>query len=232
MCGRYLLKEIEAIDKVVREVFGFGLNLERPRYNVAPSQLVPTVAADEDGTPRPTQMRWGLVPFWERTEKPKLAPINARAEDALTKPMFRQALQRRRCVIPADGFYEWKRINPETKVPHLIQRTKGRPFFFAGIFEPATPTRPETCLLFTTRPNELMAGIYDRMPVILDDAFAKAWLQPGAMRAEELATFASPFPADQMQARRVSRLVNNVRNDGPEILTTEEELLIQDDLFS
>lgn len=224
MCGRYLLKEIDAVNEVVRRVFGFGIKIERPRFNVAPSQVLPTVASDDAGAPRPAEMRWGLVPFWDKSERPKMAPINARSEEAFAKPMFRQAIQRRRCLIPADGFYEWRRISSETKIPHLIQLREGRPFFFAGIFEPASESRPETCLLFTTEPNELMAQIHDRMPVILDEGSAQAWIRPGELSADAFAQFSRPFPADAMEARTVSKLVNNARNDGPELLMAEEDL--------
>jgi putative SOS response-associated peptidase YedK len=161
-------------------------------------------------------MRWGLVPFWDKSEKPKFAPINARSEEIIGKPMFRQSLQKRRCLVPADAFFEWKRITEAKKVPYCIGLVDRAPFFFAGIYEAATAIRPATYALLTTGPNELMKEIHDRMPVILDEGRSRAWIQPGEVTSETIAQTCVPFPAHLMRAYPVSPLVNNPRNDRPE----------------
>lgn len=218
MCGRYRLKDTDELTERLRLVFKIPRWVTGPRYNVAPSQEVDVIVRAEDGTYQLRRMRWGFVPFWEKAAKPRIAPINARSEEAIAKPMFRQALQERRCLIAADGFYEWKRESETVKHPFDISRKDGKAFFIAGIYENATEARPATQLLFTTGPNELMARIHDRMPVILSDERARQWLEPGQLTVERFAEFARPFPAEQMQARPISSLVNSPRHDGPEVL--------------
>ncbi len=219
MCGRYVFSDPDAVSELARNLLEVTLPGFSPRFNVTPSQLMPVIAAAEDGAIRAVTMKWGLVPFWEKSEKPRLAPINARSEDALAKPMFRQSIQKRRCLVPADGFYEWQKQKGDRKQPFVIRVKGGRPFFFAGIYEAATETRPETFLVFTTKPNALMAKIHNRMPVILPDELAKSWIAPGPMTAEQLTGFTGSYPAAKMEARPVSVLVNNPRNDSPELLT-------------
>ena len=189
-----------------------------PRFNVTPSQSMPVIASAEDGAIRAATMKWGLVPFWEKSDKPRLAPINAKSEEAFTKPMFRQSIQKRRCLVPADGFYEWQKLEGDRKKPFVIRLKGGRPFFFAGIYESDTDVRPETFLVFTTKPNALVAKIHNRMPVILPDEMAKRWIAPGPMTPEQLADFTGSYAAAKMEARPVSVLVNNPRNDSPELL--------------
>jgi putative SOS response-associated peptidase YedK len=220
MCGRYLLSNSAALRAEMERLTGltFEEYAPRPRYNVSPSQLNPVVATDPGGRPRAALMRWGLVPFWDQSEKPKFAPINARSEEMLGKPTFRQSVQQRRCVVPADGFFEWKRPDAHTKLPYCIGLTDGAPFFMAGIHEAATPTRPETFALLTVGPNELMRPIHDRMPVILDEPAARRWLEPGPMTPEKAASLCVPYPATRMRAYPVSTLVNNPRNDLPECI--------------
>jgi putative SOS response-associated peptidase YedK len=219
MCGRYGLVDPKRM--IADMVFIPGVTFPeelRPRYNIAPSQNNPVVATDDLGTPRGALMRWGLVPFWDKSEKPKFAPINARSEDVLSKPMFRQSVQKRRCLVLADGFYEWKRVDEKTKIPHFISLRDGAPFFIAGIYELATEVRPETYALLTTGPNELMEAVHNRMPVILDQEAGKRWLQPGALAADQVADLCRPFQADRMRAYPVSSIVNAPRNDVPECI--------------
>ncbi len=218
MCGRYLLEDPGAVRESLRRLFGASLPDIAPRFNVAPSQSLPVVAPAEGGAIRAATMRWGLVPFWEKSEKPRLAPINAKSEEAFSKPMFRQSIQQRRCLVPADGFYEWRKLDGDRKQPCLIRLKDEEPFCFAGIYEAATEVRPQTFLIFTTRPNALMAAIHNRMPVILPDEAAKRWIEPGPITADQLAEFTAPFPAEKMQARQVSVLVNNPRNDSADVL--------------
>ena len=213
MCGRYTLRDPVTVAELVARITGEVAKINA-RYNVAPSQLNPVVRMTEG--PHLAEMRWGLVPIWDKSEKPKFAPINARSEEMTGKPTFRQSVQERRCVVPADGFYEWHKLDEKTKVPFYITMKDGTPFFIAGIYEKATETRPDTYALLTTGPNELMRGIHDRMPVILDESGAKRWLAPGKHTAEEVTAMCASYPADKMRACPVSTLVNAPRNDVPE----------------
>jgi putative SOS response-associated peptidase YedK len=219
VCGRYTLIDPKRIAEAMTRDYGFEVQSESAlpqSFNVAPSQLVPIVRADESNHCTVTLMRWGLIPFWDKTEKPKIAPINARSEDALNKPMFRQSLQKRRAVFICDGFFEWQASARGPKTPFHIQLSGGRPFVIAGMYE-ETSLRPEpTCALLTVSPNALMAPIHNRMPAILDPEPAKHWLRPGPITAEEIAALCQPYPAERMTTRRVSAFVNNVRNNGPE----------------
>jgi len=218
MCGRYRLKDTDVLTAHLRRTFNLPDWVEGPRYNVAPSQDIPVVTADANGTAHLTTMRWGLVPYWEKSEKPKLAPINAQSEGVTEKALFRQAVQKRRCLVPADGFYEWLRLDEKNKVPFDIHLKDGAPFFMAGIYEDAQPGRPATCALLTTEPNELVAKIHHRMPAILDPEEAKRWLAPGPISKEQIATLTAPHPASEMAVVPISSLVNSPRHDGPEIL--------------
>lgn len=221
MCGRYRIKDTDQLTRHLRETFKIpDWVIDKPRYNVAPSQTPPVLFCDENGIARTKAMRWGFVPQWERSGKPKMAPVNARAESAFTHGMFKQALQKRRCLIPADGFYEWKKLDEAGKLkqPFEIHLSGERLFFFPGIYEAATELRPKTFLLFTTRPNELMATIHHRMPVILTGDAASRWIAPGPLSADDFSAAAEPYPTTEMEAVAVSSLVNSPKNDGPELL--------------
>jgi len=214
MCGRYTLKDVKA----AAGKYGIAADVLAAmgsRFNICPSQLVPVVRPTAGGLAGEV-MKWGLVPFWDESEKPKMAPINARSEEVLAKPTFRQSLQRRRCLVLADGFYEWQRLDEDTKIPFHIQLKAGRPFAMAGIFEDATTTRPATLAMLTTRPNAIMEPIHNRMPVILTEESEERWLTDGPIDAESLSSITNPYAADEMEAFAVSRLVNNPRNDAPE----------------
>jgi len=219
MCGRYRFKDPKRIAEAVRAVLGGDATMAEflQRWNVAPSQLLPVAHAHE-GTSRVESMRWGLVPFWDKSDKPKIAPINARSEEAFAKPIFRQSVQRRRCLVPADAFYEWKRLDQKTKIPFCIARREERPFFFAGIFEPAVADlRPATFALLTTAPNELVARIHDRMPVMLEGEHARAWLRDAALSEGDYRALCLAYPAEDMVAWEVSTRVNNPRNEAPDV---------------
>lgn len=224
MCGRYRIKDTKKVTQHLQVTHGIPdwlTDQNEPRYNVAPSQDCPVIILDDEGDvmPVPCLMRWGLVPYWETSDKPKVAPINAKSEEVAAKPMFRHLLQKRRCLVPADGFYEWLRLDDgKVKVPFDIRLKGGRPFVMAGLYEAATESRPATFAILTTGPNALMAGIHDRMPVILDDEEAKVWLRRGALSPDTLAALTAPHPAEDMEANPISSLVNNPRNDMPEIL--------------
>jgi putative SOS response-associated peptidase YedK len=219
MCGRYTYTDPARVAEAMLRDLGVEMTSEIPRYNVAPGQVVPIIRAAESGKLVAEPMRWGLIPWWDEAEKPRIAPINARSEEAFGKPMFRQAVQRRRALFPCDGFFEWQAAESGPKAPFLIRLQGGEPFTIAGIYESATQLRPvPTCALFTTAPNELMAPIHRRMPVILDPDSALRWLNPEPMTREEFANLCQPYPAPRMSAERISTLVNNVRNDTPEVL--------------
>jgi putative SOS response-associated peptidase YedK len=219
MCGRYTFTDPARVAEAMLRDLGVVIGSELPRYNVAPGQNVPIIRAEESGQFVAEEMRWGLIPFWDLSAKPKLAPINARSEEAFGKPMFRQAIQRRRALFPCDGFFEWQASDAGSKKPFLIRLQGGEPFTIAGIYESASSLRPTpTCALFTTEPNELMAPIHRRMPVILDPPSALRWLRPGPLTPGEFAGLCRPYPAPRMSAHRISTLVNNVRNDTAEVL--------------
>ncbi len=216
MCGRYTLQDPERLNALITSITEEAYASVTRRFNVAPSQENPVVAPDADGKPHATSMRWGLVPYWDRSETPKFAPINARSEEMLGKPTFKQSVQKRRCVVPADGYFEWKRRDERTKTPYLICLKDRRPFFFAGIYESATEFRPATYALLTCAPNPKMAEIHNRMPVILPASAVGAWLKPGPLTPESASAFCVPYDSADMQAWAVSSIVNNARNDVPE----------------
>lgn len=187
-----------------------------PRYNIAPSQSVETII--NDGTDlRMGPMTWGYAT--SAADKTKPAPINARAETIASMPLFRDAFHRRRCLVVADGFYEWQK-HGNTTTPYFIRLRSARPFGFAGIWastRTAMGQRVGTCAILTCPPNELMAPIHNRMPVILPKSGRDRWLEPSATAAE-LQSLLTPFPLEEMEAYAVSTLVNSPRNDGPECI--------------
>lgn len=218
MCGRFTLT-LDVAD--LKEEFDLG-NLPPdfgPRFNVAPSQPVAVVTnADQRDV---ELMRWGLIPSWAKDISIGNRLINARAETLLEKPSFRNAFQRRRCLILADGFYEWQK--PQDKrgptIPYYFQRAGRKPFAFAGMWEfwrspEGEPLR--SCTLITTTANALVSPVHDRMPVMFTGENCWDWLLK--TQVEELNQMLAPFPADQMVAYPVSRLVNDPSVDAPEVL--------------
>ena len=222
MCGRFARRS-------TREVLAdwFGVDLEdlppfAPSYNVAPQSVQPAVRLGRDTGEREfALMRWGLVPFWAKDAKIGYSTINARAEEAANKPAFREALRRRRCLVPADAFYEWERSDPKDRRPFAIALKSGEPYAFAGLWESWRPKEGEpmqTFSILTTDANEVLEPIHNRMPVILEPRDYDRWLDPEA--AERLPTdLLRPFPAERMIAWPVSKRVGNVRNDDPDLLT-------------
>jgi putative SOS response-associated peptidase YedK len=213
MCGRFA--RTSSRDALVTEFDVARVNVNfAQRYSIAPSQSVEAII--NDGTElRLGPMTWGYTTSSEKQSKP--APINARAETIATMPLFREAFQRRRCLVVADGFYEWRK-DGSAKAPYLIRLRSERPFGFAAIWasmRTAMGQRVGTCAILTCPPNELVAPIHNRMPVILPKSARERWLDPSA-GAAELQSRLTPFPADQMEAYAVSTLVNSPRNDSPE----------------
>jgi len=191
----------------------------QPRYNIAPTQPVPVVA--NDGQPSISFFQWGLVPSWAKDPTIGNRMINARGETLAEKPSFRAAYRRRRCLILADGFYEW-RAEPgqRTKTPLAIRLRSGAAFAFAGLWEVWRPddTPLLSCTIITTAPNSLIAPIHDRMPVILPRSAYAAWLDPAERAPQDLQRLLSPYPAEEMVAYPVSTLVNSPANDLPECI--------------
>jgi len=219
MCGRYTYTDPARIREMMLRDYGFVIESEvAARYNVAPSQTHPVIVRGADGKPQVSSMRWGLVPFWDKSAKPKIAPINARSEEVFDKPMFKQALQKRRCLVPADGYYEWRRVDKATKIPYFISLKDRKPFCFPGIYETQTELHPPTFALLTTRPNELTRTIHDRMPVIHDGEEGERWLKAAHINRDALNEYCSPIPEEWMQAYPVTTVVNSPANDRSECI--------------
>jgi putative SOS response-associated peptidase YedK len=210
MCGRYTLSTPAGR---LAEEFQLDSTVEiPPSYNVAPTQQVAAVLEDEEGR-RLEMLRWGLVPSWADDPDIGARMINARSETAPEKPSFRRAFRGRRCLIAADGFYEWKREDGG-KQPYYFRMQDGRPFAFAGLWESWDKGGGElrTCTILTTRPNSVLNGIHDRMPVILPHDAYNAWLDPDADK-EELGELMIPYPGDDLETYPVSRFVNSPSNN-------------------
>lgn len=215
MCARYTLT---LGSQSLADVFDVALVHDfAPRWNVAPTQTVPVVVEGPRGVRRIEPMRWGLVPSWADDLSIGNRMINARSETAATKPSFRAAMRSRRCLVPADGFYEWTGPAGD-RSPIRIRRRDGGVFAFAGLFEVWTkaPEAVETFTILTTGPNELMRPIHDRMPVVLAPSEWSRWLDPDLKDAAAVAPLLRACPPDGWEAAPVSRWVNDPRHDGPE----------------
>jgi putative SOS response-associated peptidase YedK len=220
MCGRFsLTTPLEGL----RALFLFEESPNLPaRWNIAPTQQVAAVRADDEGARHLVMLRWGLVPGWARELAVGARMINARSEGVAEKPAFRQAFARRRCLIAADGFYEWQTQGKGPKQPFRFEFEGRRPFAFAGLWErwrdPADAILVETCSILTTAASAVLAPIHDRMPAILEPADFAAWLAPTPPPAA-LQGLLRPYPASggygPLSAYAISTLVNKVANDGP-----------------
>jgi putative SOS response-associated peptidase YedK len=219
MCGRYTLR---VSPTELAEIFGVINSLElKPRYNISPTQTVAMVRQPEQDAGRELALaKWGLIPSWADDPKIGSRMINARADGIATKPSFRSAIKKRRCLIPTDGFYEWKPIEGEkTKLPYHITVRDVPAFAFAGLWESWTGPdgiNIESCTIITTEANELMQQVHNRMPVILDSADYDRWLDHGKQSADDVLDLLIPFPAERMQMTPVSTLVNSPKNERPE----------------
>jgi len=216
MCGRYRLARKK---EILGEIFDVGDDVDwSPRYNIAPGQNVPVVRQEETRPVRSLSLvRWGLIPFWARDAKTGYKMINARAETITARPAFREPLISRRCLIPADGFYEWAKKGRD-KVPFCVTVADDSVFAFAGIWDRwKNPEKQwvETCSIITTSANALLSEIHNRMPVILEPENYDVWLDPGFSRVEGLLDWLKPYRADSMRRYRVSPRVNSVQNDDP-----------------
>jgi len=218
MCGRFTLWL--QFGDLIKAFPGFQFPEElAPRYNIAPTQSV--AAVPNDGTRTVGLFHWGLVPFWANDTSIGSRMINARAETAAEKPAFRAAYRRRRCLILADGFYEWQ-ADPASraKTPMYVRLASGEPFAFAGLWEIWRPddTPLLSCTILTTEPNSLMAPIHNRMPVILPRSAYDRWLDPAEVGPGALQDLLVPYPSEEMTAYPVSRLVNSPGNDLPAVI--------------
>ena len=187
------------------------------RYNIAPTQRVAAVRQQAETDRELVQLRWGLIPSWAKDAAIGSSLINARSETAAKKPSFRSAMRKRRCLIPADGFYEWRRVGGE-KQPYLIGLLDDAVFAFAGLWEAWDKggERVESCTILTTSANELLKPLHDRMPVIVAPADYAQWLDPAIVDPAEVQPLLRAYPPDQMRYYPVDSRVNSPRNDDPQ----------------
>ncbi len=219
MCGRYTLAAPNPGE--VRDRFPIGESVEiRRRYNVAPGDAVLAVTTDRDGHPRGELLRWGLVPSWAKEPNIGLKMINARVETVQERPAFRRAFERYRCLIVADGFYEWRRSSDGPKQAFHITRADGGLFAFAGLWSiwyGENDQKLRTCTILTTAASRAIASLHDRMPVILSREAESAWLEP-AQPPERLHGLLAGLNPEDTALRPVGPAVNDARYDGPECL--------------
>ena len=230
MCGRYgrradkqrIAEWMEAHEDNVFDDSYFA-----PSFNIAPQSIQPIVRTGRDtGKPELTVMKWGLVPYWAQDSRVGFSTINAKAETIATSPTFREPWKSRRCLVPAEWFYEWKKIDEKTRQPHAISLQDGSLFAFAGLWDRWNDRESgavlETYTIITTDPNELTQTIHDRMPVILARKDYARWLtasDPAHLPVDLL----KPYPAEQMKAWKVSKAVGNTRNDDPSLIQPAQE---------
>jgi putative SOS response-associated peptidase YedK len=205
----------------LRERYPFveGIQPPEPRYNIAPTQQVAAVRTT-DGVPGMALLRWGLVPSWATDLSAGYKLINARAETVASKPSFRAAFKKRRCLIPASAYYEWQKAGTGGKQPFAIRPREGGLFSFAGLWESWHDPHGEvieSCTILTTEANDVMRPLHERMPVIMDPASDALWLDPGA-DAATLHALLVPYPGEKMEAFPVNTWVSNARNQGPRCL--------------
>lgn len=238
MCGRFVTASSPALiaDRFAVDEIEESVGEPQPDYNVAPRREVMVVREREDHRVL-SRLRWGLVPSWAKDVKIGDRMINARAETVATKPSYRRAFAKKRCLIPADGFYEWKagtaseagQVPKPKKQPFFIHRLDGEPMAFAGLWEVwkvpdddiADLGGPDgwlrTCVIVTTTPNSVVEPIHNRMPVILPESAWEQWLDPEEHDVDALSKLLVPAPAELIEAYPVSTNVNNARNNGPDL---------------
>jgi len=217
MCGRFVR---HSSPSTYAELFGIDPIPGGPSYNVAPTQSVPAVRMT-DGKRECVLLRWGLIPVWAKDKKANY--INARADTVFQKPAFRGVIKKRRCLVLADGYYEWKTVG-KVKQPYYFYLRDGRPFAFAGMWDcwKGAGEQLETCALLTTEPNELARTVHDRMPVILPMAACAEWLDPGVTDSAALQPLLVPYSAADMACHPVTTAMGNVRHNGPDCIERVE----------
>ena len=231
MCGRFLAST--PVSDLADRLGAGEVTVEEwvPRYNVAPTDAVVAVATSRHGTRRLGRLSWGLVPHWVEGPRPGKRLINLRSETLADRPGFRTILQRRRCIVPADGFYEWRPAGPgRAKQPFLIRAVDGSLLAMAGLWDVWSPTgagadpdaRLRTCTVLTTGPNALVATLHDRMPVLLPPDAWDAWLDPSVTDLGELLSLLRPCSDDLLELVPVGTRVNSVKNDDPNLIEPVE----------
>lgn len=235
MCGRYVLvsgKKVFATFELLKKLRELGVVFEElPRYNAAPMQKMPVIAIREGGIVA-QKMQWWLIPHWSRDGKVKFSTFNAKSETLEQSKLFSPYFRGSRCLVPADGFYEWKKFSTTDesrgikkvvleKQPYCIRMRNEKPFMFAALYSVWTDKEGEehpTFAIITTKPNELMTAIHNRMPVVLDEKYFEMWLDKDFKDTKALKKLLGPYPARKMKAYPVSKLVSNSRNDVPECM--------------
>jgi putative SOS response-associated peptidase YedK len=233
MCGRYRLSRRK---QIIEEHFNAAGDEDwSPRYNIAPTQPVPVIRQHPKEPVRQLSlMKWGLIPSWAKDSSGAARMINARSETAATKPAFRESIKSRRCLIPSDGFYEWKR-DGKTKQPFCFEVNQGQLFAFAGMWDRWKDPRGgwiKTCSILTTTPNSVTSAVHDRLPVILDPDSYDLWLDPGMQTVAAICELLKPCDARQMRCYPVSTRINHVANDDEECCRPVEFAPSQNRLFS
>jgi putative SOS response-associated peptidase YedK len=234
MCGRYRLSRRK---QLVEEYFDCGPsdNDWSPRYNIAPTQYIPVIRQNSKEPVRELSlMRWGLIPSWAKDSSIAAKMINARSETAATKPAFRDPLRFHRCLIPADGFYEWVQTG-KSKEPFCFEIMEGELFAFAGLWDGWKDPNGNwirTCSILTTTPNAVTSAVHDRMPVIVDPDSYDLWLDPGMTDAQIVSELLKPYDAKSMRSYPVSMRINHVANDDEACSQPVEFAPTQDRLFS
>ena len=234
MCGRYRLSKRK---QLVEEYFDTAFYEPdwNPRYNIAPTQPVPVIRQNPKEPRRDLSLlRWGLIPSWAKDSSGAARMINARSETAATTPAFRDALTNRRCIIPADGFYEWQRTG-KAKQPYCFEVNNGALFAFAGLWDrwkDPNGNWVRTCSILTTTSNAVTSAVHERMPVILDRTDYDLWLDPGMTRVEVVGDLLKPYNARLMRCYPVSPRVNHVANDDEDCSSRVEVVQTQSPLFS
>ncbi|HET9869388.1 MAG TPA: SOS response-associated peptidase [bacterium] len=216
MCSRFALK---SPPKTIAQLLGVEESLAwDPRYNVAPSQAIPTAVHPLDGKKREMRMmHWGFTATWHQGGR---LVVNLRSEDLQEKPLFQESFEKWRCLIPVDGFYEWRHEARETR-PFFIRLKSGRPFALAGLWapQPSLGQTVDSCAILTTSPNETVKAIHERMPVIVEGSDFGSWLDSKDIRDfDKIRELFKPYPADRMEAFEVDHWVNDPRHDGPRCL--------------
>lgn len=223
MCGRF---DLHLPRELLAEIFGINIVQDiKPRYNIAPTQQVAVIRITPDGIKHLDSLKWGLIPSWAKDPHIGSRMINARSETVDFKPAFRTALKHRRCIIPANGFYEWREVGSK-KHPLYVKLRDESPMMFAGLW--AYWKSPEyevieSCTILTTTTNELIKPLHDRMPVILEPKDIDLWLEPNVTDPEQLKPLFKPYPSELMEMYPVSDLVNSPRNDTPDLINPLQE---------
>ena len=234
MCGRYVRRSDKQRIAEHFHVYGPSVPDFGPSWNVAPQTFQPVVRLNRDTREREiVMMRWGLIPYWAKDPKIGISTINAKAETVDTASSFREAFKRRRCLVPADAFYEWQKLDAKTKQPFAIAMKDGKPYAFAGLWEKWKDREAGIELLtftvITTDPNEVVEKLHDRMPCIIPEKDYDRWLDVDSPRLP--VDLLRPYDADRMTAWEVDKRIGNVRNDTPDLLQEQPAALEEPSLF-